>query len=186
MIKDLRAKSGVGMNDCKNALIEADGNIEKAFDILRQKGMAKMEQRADKIASAGFIGTYLHNGAILGIVVVNCETDFVSKDEPMQTFAKELAMQVVAANPAYINIADVPQSDVERELEIAKQGLEGKPENIAQGIVQGKMQKYYENICLMEQSWIKDDSKKIKDLYNEFAAKIGEKLVIKEMNRITI
>lgn len=186
LIKQLREMSGVGMKDCKEALEATNGDLQKAFDELRKKGVAKLAKRADKVAAAGTIGTYLHNGQILGVVVLNCETDFVSKSETFMSFARELAMQVVSQNATYVSIADVPEDVVQRESDLTKEKLVGKPEEVQSKIIEGNMAKFYEQFVLMEQVWIKDDSKKIKDIFNETVAKTGEKIVIKEMHRITI
>lgn len=186
LIKQLRDRSGAGITDCKAALEATNGDIEKAFDELRKKGVAKLAKRSDKSADAGFIGTYLHSGQILGVAVLNCETDFVAKGEVFQNLAKELAMQVVSQNATYVDIASVPEELKQREIDLAKEKLVGKPEEIQNKIIEGNLQKFYEQTVLLEQVWIKNESKKVKDLFNEVAGKTGEKIVIKEIHRITI
>ncbi|MEI6462639.1 MAG: elongation factor Ts [bacterium] len=189
VIKQLREKSGVGFADCKVALEEANGDLEKAYEILRKKGMAKLAKRSDKETNAGYVGTYVHhNGQLVGIAVVTTETDFVSRDESFQTFAKEMAMQVASQNPEYINIEDVPAERVAKEKEIYMAEVEktGKPKAIAEKIASGKLSKFYEEVVLMEQPWVKDPSKKIKDVYNEILAKLGEKILVRNIYRITI
>ena len=185
-IKKLREMSGAGLTDAKSALEVAGGDVEKAFDELRKRGVAKLEKRADKAAEAGYIGTYLHNGQVIGVVVLNCETDFVAKLDAFRDLAKELAMQIVSQAPVYINIENVPVEVKEREMALVKEKLDGKPEEIQQKIIEGNLQKFYEQTVLMEQVWIKDESKKIKDIFNEVAGKIGEKMEIKEIYRTTI
>lgn len=188
LIKELREKSGVGLVDCKNALEETKGDIEKAYDVLRKKGIAKLAKRSDKVSAYGHIGTYLHNGQLLGVAVVLSETDFVARGKDLQEFAKELAMQIASQNPTYITIEDVPSDVLEKEKKIYVEEVEktGKPRNIAEKIAEGKLTKFYEEVVLMEQVWIKDNSKKIKDLYNEYLAKLGERIVISQIYRITI
>ncbi len=185
-IKQLRDLSGAGISDCKSALEATNGDMQKAFDELRKKGVAKLAKRSDKSADAGFIGTYLHSGQILGVVVLNCETDFVAKGETFQNLARELAMQVVSQSASYVDIDSVPQEVKDREIALAKEKLVGKPEEIQNKIIEGNLHKFYEQTVLLEQVWIKDESKKVKDLFNEVAGKTGEKIVIKEICRITI
>ncbi len=186
-IKELKRIANVGLADCKAALEESNGDLDIALEVLRKRGMAKLAKRADKVAEAGLVGTYLHNGVLLGVAVVNCETDFVAKNADFVQFAKDLAMQVCSQAPTYVSIDDVPTEMVEKEKELFMSEMDGsKPKEIMEKMLEGKIQKLYEQICLLEQSWIKDDSKKIKDLYNELAAKTGEKIVIKSIYRITI
>lgn len=187
-IKELRERSGCGIADCKAALMETNGDMEKAFDALRKKGMAKLAKRADKVASAGFVGTYLHNGQILGVAVLNCETDFVSSGEVFQSLAKDIAMHVCASAPLYVSIEDVPEEALAREKAIYEEELSksGKPAEIIAKMAEGKLAKFYEQVVLMEQPFVKDESKKIKDLLNDLIARIGEKIVVKSIARITI
>lgn len=188
LVKQLRERSSVGFADCKSALEEAKGDIEKAYEILRKKGIAKLSKRSDKTSEHGWIGTYLHNGQLLGLAIVMSETDFVSQGKDFQEFAKELAMQVASQNPTYIKIEDVPADVLAKEKAIYVEEVKktGKPLNIAEKIAEGKLSKFYEEVVLMEQPWIKDNSKKIKDLYNEMLAKLGEKIVISRIERITV
>ncbi len=188
LVKQLRERSSVGFADCKSALEEAKGDIEKAYEILRKKGIAKLSKRSDKTSEHGWIGTYLHNGQLLGLAIVMSETDFVSQGKDFQEFAKELAMQVASQNPTYIKIEDVPADVLAKEKAIYVEEVKktGKPQNIAEKIAEGKLSKFYEEVVLMEQPWIKDNSKKIKDLYNEMLAKLGEKIVISRIERITV
>ena len=188
LVKQLRERSSVGFADCKSALEESKGDIEKAYEILRKKGIAKLSKRSDKTSEHGWIGTYLHNGQLLGLAIVMSETDFVSQGKDFQEFAKELAMQVASQNPTYIKIEDVPADVLAKEKAIYVEEVKktGKPLNIAEKIAEGKLSKFYEEVVLMEQPWIKDNSKKIKDLYNEMLAKLGEKIVISRIERITV
>lgn len=188
LIKELREKSGAGIMDCRKALEATNGDIEKAFDELRKAGAAKLAKRADRTAEAGTIGTFLHNGQILGVAVLNCETDFVAKSPAFQDVAKNIAMQVCSMAPKYMYIEDISAEDVAREKAIVDEELKdsGKPESIVQKMFEGKMAKFYEQVCLMEQDFIKDDSKKVKDLLNEIVSKTGEKIVLKSFYRITI
>ena len=188
LVKQLREKSSVGFADCKAALEESKGDLEKAYEILRKKGIAKLSKRSDKTSEHGWIGTYLHNGQLLGLAIVMSETDFVSQGKDFQEFAKELAMQVASQNPTYIKIEDVPADVLAKEKAIYVEEVKktGKPQNIAEKIAEGKLSKFYEEVVLMEQPWIKDNSKKIKDLYNEMLAKLGEKIVISRIERITV
>ncbi len=188
LVKQLRERSSVGFADCKAALEEANGDLEKAYEVLRKKGIAKLSKRSDKTSEHGWIGTYLHNGQLLGLAIVMSETDFVSQGKDFQEFAKELAMQVASQNPTYIKIEDVPADVLAKEKAIYVEEVKktGKPQNIAEKIAEGKLSKFYEEVVLMEQPWIKDNSKKIKDLYNEMLAKLGEKIVISRIERITV
>lgn len=188
LVKQLRERSSVGFADCKAALEEANGDLDKAYEVLRKKGIAKLSKRSDKTSEHGWIGTYLHNGQLLGLAIVMSETDFVSQGKDFQEFAKELAMQVASQNPTYIKIEDVPADVLAKEKAIYVEEVKktGKPQNIAEKIAEGKLSKFYEEVVLMEQPWIKDNSKKIKDLYNEMLAKLGEKIVISRIERITV
>lgn len=188
LVKELREKSGCGIIDCKNALTETNGDIEKAFDVLRKRGMAKLAKRADKATGAGYIGTYLHNGAILGVAVINCETDFVARGDGFMELAKSIAMHVCAQAPQYLTIESIPEDVLAREKSIYEEELKtsGKSAEIIAKMAEGKLAKFYEQVVLMEQPFVKDESKKIKDLINDMVAKIGEKIVIKSFARITI
>lgn len=186
LVKELREKTGAGMMDCKQALKECDGDIEKATDFLRKKGLATAAKRAGRALSEGVIQSYIHMGGKLGVMVeVNCETDFVAKNEDFQEFAKNLAMHIAAINPVGISESDVPEALITREREIYRaQALElGKPEKMVEKIVEGKIQKYYKENCLMNQAYVRDTSLTIADLLNEMIAKIGENIVIKRFVR---
>lgn len=189
MVKELREKTGAGMMDCKKALEECGGDEEKALAWLREKGIAKAQKRAGKTAAEGIIGSYIHmNGKIGVLVEINCETDFVAKSDKFQEFAKNVAMQIAAANPRYISSEDVPEDVLEKEKEIyANQcKAEGKPENIIPKIVEGKLKKYYQDVCLLHQPYIRDDSLTIQDLLNELVSVLGEKIIIRRFVRFEV
>ena len=185
-MKELREKTGVGIMDCKNALQEADGDINKAIDILRKKGIAKSQKREGRATSEGQIQSYIHMGGKIGVLVeVNCETDFTAKTEDFTNFAKDLSMQIAAANPVAISPEAIPVETVEREKEIYKaQALEsGKPEKVVEKIIDGKLKKFYSEVCLLEQAYIKDPDKTIKNLLDELKAKTGENIQIRRFTR---
>ncbi len=189
MVKVLREKTGVGMMDCKKALVECDGDEEKAIKYLREKGLAKAAKKAGRATSEGLIGTYMHsNGKLSAMVELKCETDFVAKAEAFIQLAKDLAMQVAATNPVCVTPEQLPQDLLEKEKEIYKQQAiaEGKPENIAEKIVEGRINKYYKEVCLLEQPFIKDDKKTIKDLVNETIAVLGENMQVGRFARINL
>lgn len=189
MVKELRDKTNAGMMDCKRALVETAGDMEKAVDFLRQKGLAVAMKRADRATSEGVIGTYVHAGGKLGVMVeVACETDFVAKSDMFQDFAKDVAMHIAASNPIAPTREEVPAELVARETEIfKKQALEsGKPENIVDKIVAGKIDKYYSDVTLMEQKFVKNPDLTIQDLLNEIIAKIGENISIKRFARFQV
>jgi len=189
MVKDLREKTGAGMMDCKKALAESAGNFEKAVDYLRQKGLATAARRAGKIASEGQIGSYVHAGGKIGVMVeVNCETDFVAKTDDFQAFAKDVAMHIAASSPLYIQRENVPPEALEREREIyrAQAREAGKPEKIMEKIVEGKLEKYYSEVCLLEQPFIKDPDRTMQDLLNGLIGKLGEKVEIRRFIRFQV
>ena len=189
MVKQLREKTGAGIMDCKEALSECEGDIEKATDFLRKKGLATAAKRAGRAMSEGVIQSYIHMGGKLGVLVeVNCETDFVAKNEDFQEFAKNIAMHIAATNPVGIRPEDVPEEVIEKEKEIYRaQVLEmGKPENIIDKIVEGKMKKFYNESCLLNQAYVRDPDISIADLLNEMVAKIGENITIKRFARFQI
>jgi elongation factor Ts len=187
-VKELRERTSVGMLDCKNALVETNGDIEKAIDLLREKGLSKASKKAGRIAAEGLVDSYIHGGRIGAIVEVNSETDFVAKTEDFKQFVRDIAMQVAASNPKYVSREDVSQEEVEREREVLTLQVvnEGKPEHIAAKIVEGRLDKYFEQICLLEQAFIKDPSVTIKDMLNEKISKIGENLVIRRFSRFEV
>ena len=185
-VKLLRDKTGAGMMDCKKALTESGGNIEKAIDYLRKKGAATAEKRADRITNQGLVEAYIHAGGRIGAMVeVNCETDFVAKTDDFKTLARDIAMQIAAMNPQYIMQEDVPKSVQDHELEIYRTQArnEKKPEQVLERIATGKLEKYYQDVCLLEQTFIKDSGKTIKDLILEITAKTGEKVTVRRFKR---
>ncbi len=189
VVKELRERTGSGMMDCKKALAETNGDVEKAIDYLREKGLAKAAKKASRTASDGRIFHYVHNNFKVGALVeLNSETDFVAKTDEFNALGHEIAMHITAANPLYLRPEDVPVEDLEREKEIYRQQLrdEGKPEDRIEKIVEGKIRKFYETTCLMEQAYIRDPDKKIGDLVVEMIAKLGENIVIKRFARFMI
>jgi elongation factor Ts len=186
MVKDLRDKTNAGMMDCKKALQETNGDMEKALDFLRQKGLAKALKRSGKEASEGMIHAYIHAGGRIGVLVeVNCETDFAAKSEDFLEFTKNIAMQIAAANPLGIQREDIPEDIIQRERAIymAQAKESGKPEKILEKMVDGKMRKFYEESVLLDQAYVKDPDKTIQDYLNELVAKIGEKIIIRRFAR---
>ena len=189
MVKQLREKTGAGMMDCKNALSECDGDMDKAVDFLRKKGLATAQKRAGRAMTEGIIQSYIHLGGKLGVLVeVNCETDFVARSEDFQEFAKNISMHIAASNPLGIQAEDVPEEIVNKEKEIYRaQALEmGKPENVIDKIVEGKLKKFFTDNCLMNQPYVKDPDKAISDLLTELIGKIGENITIKRFVRFQI
>ncbi|MGX8794464.1 translation elongation factor Ts [Fusibacter sp. JL298sf-3] len=188
MVKELRETTGAGMMDCKKALVEKEGNMEEAVKFLREKGIAKANKKMDRIAAEGIVASYIHGGRIGVIVEINSETDFVAKNEEFQEFAKDVAMQVAAANPQYVKIEEVPQEAIEKEKEVLRnQALnEGKPEKIVEKMVEGRIAKYYKEVCLLEQPFIKDPDKTIDQLLKEKIAKIGENISIRRFARFEV
>ncbi|AEI44309.1 translation elongation factor Ts [Paenibacillus mucilaginosus] len=188
-VKELREKTGAGMLDCKKALEEAGGDLTKASEILREKGLAAAANKAGRIATEGVVESYIHGGGRVGVLVeVNCETDFVAKTEQFRAFVRDIAMQIAAANPTYVRREEVPQEALDKEREILKaQALnEGKPAHIVDKMVEGRMSKYYEEFCLMEQSFIKDPDKTISALLNEKISTIGENISIRRFARFEL
>ncbi len=188
MVKELREKTGVGMMDCKKALRESDGDFEKAVDFLRQKGLASAAKRAGRAASEGVIGSYIHMDKIGVMVEINCETDFVARTDDFKGLVKDVAMHIAAANPAYLSREDIPLDQLEREKEIYRAQVENKPANVIDKIVEGKIEKFYSESCLMDQVFVKDpDGKmKIKDLIVEKIAKLGENILIRRFVRFQL
>ncbi|HEY5614928.1 MAG TPA: translation elongation factor Ts [Bacteroidota bacterium] len=189
LIKQLRDKTGAGMMDCKRALEETGGDIEKAIEHLRKKGAATAAKRADKAANQGVVESYIHAGGRIGAMVeLNCETDFVAKTPDFKQLAHDIAMQIAAMNPQYIGREDIEKSVIDKEIDIyTTQAVnEGKPANIAEKIAQGRLDKFYQEVCLMEQSFIKDSGKTIKDLLDEATGKVGEKVVIRRYKRFQL
>jgi elongation factor Ts len=189
MVKQLRERTGAGMMDCKKALSESAGDMDKAIDFLRKKGLATAQKRAGRAMTEGTIQSYIHLGGKLGVLVeVNCETDFVAKNEDFKEFAKNIAMHIAASNPLGISPEDIDEKIIEREKEIYRgQALEmGKPANVIDKIVEGKLNKFYKDNCLMNQAYVRDPYTTISDLLNELIAKIGENITVKRFVRFQI
>lgn len=185
-VKELRERTGAGMMDCKKALNECNCDMDRAIDLLREKGLAAAAKKEGRIAAEGMVEAYIHGGGRIGVLVeVNCETDFVTRGDEFKQFAKDIAMQIAAAKPQYINKEDVPVDVIEHEKQILRaQALnEGKPEKIVDKMVEGRVEKYYKEVCLMEQPFIKDPDIAIKDLLIQKIAKIGEKIAIRRFSR---
>lgn len=185
-VAKLRQATGVGMMDCKKALTETDGDFDKAVVYLREKGMAAAAKKADRIAAEGAVMSYIHGGGKIGVLIeVNCETDFVARADKFQNLCKDLAMQVAASNPKYIRREEVPANVLEQEKEIAKQQAinEGKKPEFADKIVNGRIEKFYKETCLMEQEFIKDPSKDVTQVVNEAILEIGEKITVRRFVR---
>lgn len=188
-VKELRERTGAGMLDCKKALEEANNDITKAAELLREKGLSAAANKAGRIATEGTVESYIHAGGRIGVLVeINCETDFVGKTDSFREFARDIAMQIAAANPLYVRREEVPSADVEKEKEILKaQALnEGKPEKIVEKMVEGRISKFYEEYCLMEQSFVKDPDKTISQLLNEKISTIGENITIRRFVRFEL
>lgn len=189
LVRELREKTNAGMMDCKQALQETSGNMDKAVDLLRQKGLATAMKRAGKQASEGLVHAYIHAGGRMGVLVeVNCETDFAAKSQDFQDFVKNIAMQIAATNPLGVSKEDVPQETIEREraIYLAQARESGKPDNILEKMVDGKMRKYFQEVVLLEQAYVKDPDKTIQDYLNELLAKTGEKILIRRFVRFQL
>ena len=185
-VKELREKTGAGMMDCKKALAETDGDIQKAVDYLRQKGLAAAAKKADRTAADGAVGAYVHPGGKIGVLVeINCETDFVARTTEFQSLLKDIAMQVAAANPRFVRREEVSAEELEKEKAIYRQqALEtGKPEKVVDKIIEGKMERFYSEACLVEQSFIKDPDKSVTDVVNDAIARLGENVQIRRFAR---
>jgi elongation factor Ts len=185
MVKELREKTGVGMMECKKALTEAQGDIEKAVVLLRQKGLVTATRKAGRTASEGVIGSYIHIDRIGVLVEVNCETDFVARTDEFKQLVKDIAMHIAASNPLFISREDVPERVIENEKEIYLAQISGKPPHIAEKIVEGKIERFFNDTCLLEQVFIKDPDQKlkVKDLISEKIAKLGENIVVRRFTR---
>ena len=189
MVKDLRDKTGAGMMDCKKALSENDGDMEKAIDFLRQKGLAVAAKRAGRATSEGVIETYIHAGGKLGVMVeLNCETDFVAKTDGFREFARDVAMHIAAANPVSLSRSDVPEEIVERERQIyIQQALDsGKPESIVEKMVAGKVDRFLSEICLLEQKFVKNPEVSVQDMLTELIGKMGENVSVRRFTRFQV
>jgi elongation factor Ts len=189
MVKELRERTGAGMMDCKNALVSCEGDVEKAIDELRAKGLAKAAKKAGRIASEGLVVSYIHGGGRIGVLVeVNCETDFVAKTPEYKQLAYDIAMQIAASNPTYVRREEVPAVEMERERQVLRaQALEeGKPEKIIEKMIDGRIEKYYKENCLMEQPFIKDPDKTVEQLIHETIARIGENVNVRRFARYEV
>ena len=190
LVKDLRDKTGAGMMDCKKALNETDGDIEKALEWLRKKGIASAEKKSGRVAAEGSIGSYIHTGSRIGVLLeLNCETDFVARGEIFQSLLKDVSMQVAACpNVEYVSIDEIPTTVVEKEkqIEMGRDDLSGKPEQIKEKIVEGRIAKRLNELVLLSQPYIKDSSLKVEDLVKQVAAKIGENIKVRRFTRYTL
>jgi elongation factor Ts len=189
LVKELREKTGAGIKDCKEALENNSGQVDKAADWLRQKGISRAEKKADRATAEGQVASYIHLGGKVGVLIeVNCETDFVAKTDDFKNLVRELSMQVAAMQPEYVSREEVPQDRLAGEIAGYKQAAidEGKPAAIAEKIAQGKVDKYFANICLMEMPFIRDDSKKVEDLVKETIAKVGENIRVRRFVRYAL
>jgi elongation factor Ts len=185
-VKELREKTGAGMMDCKKALAETGGNMDKAIDYLRQKGLAAAAKKADRTATDGAVAAYVHPGGKIGVLVeINCETDFVARTAEFQGLLKDIAMQVAAANPRCVRREEVSSADLDKEKMIYRQqALEsGKPEKVVEKIIEGKIDKFYSEVCLLEQSFIKDPDKRVQDVVNEAIGRLGENIQVRRFAR---
>lgn len=184
LVKTLREKTNVGMMECKTALKEANGDLEAAETILRKKGIAKAEKKADRQAKEGIVSSYIHLGGRVGVLIeVNCETDFVAKNENFQSFVRDITLHIAAANPKFLSREEVSPELIAKEREIAAEQVKGKPANIVDKIVEGKLEKIYSDLCLLEQPFIKDDKKTINDVVKGKIAELGENIIIRRFVR---
>lgn len=186
MVKQLRERTGSGMMDCKKALTEADGNVEKAIELLREKGLANAAKKSGRIAAEGIVDSYIHGNGRIGVLVeVNIETDFAAANEDFKQLVRDIAMQIAAAKPEFVSREEVPTEVLEKEMNILRNQArnEGKPEKIIEKMVEGRIEKYYKEICLLEQPWIKDPDKTIKQLVTEKIATIGENISVRRFAR---
>ncbi len=187
MVKELRQMTGAGVLECKKTLVETNGDMEKAAQKLREKGIAKAAKKVGRETREGLIGHYVHAGSrVAALVEVNCETDFVARTDEFQAFAHDIAMQVVASKPQYLRIEDVPAEVIEQEKQVYRKQMEGKPEHILERIIEGKLRKFYQEVCLLEQPFIKDDDKTVGELLTEMIARLGENIVIKRFVRFEV
>lgn len=186
LVKELRERTGAGMMDCKKALAATEGDMDKAIDFLREKGLAAAAKKAGRIAAEGLVESYIHGGGRIGVLVeVNCETDFVAKTDAFKALVKDIAMHIAAANPSYLRREEVPSAELEHEKMVLSEQArnEGKPEKIIEKMVTGRIEKYYKEVCLLEQPFVKDPDKTINDLITESIAKIGENISIRRFTR---
>jgi elongation factor Ts len=186
MVKDLRERTGAGMADCKKALVETGGDIEKATEYLRKKGLAAAAKKQGRIATEGVVASYIHSNNRVGVLLeVNCETDFVARGEAFTAFAREVSLQIAAMNPLYLTAEEIPAdaTEKERSIRLDQAKTSGKPENVIGKIVDGQIAKWQKEICLLDQAWVKDDKKSIRDLLNELVGKVGENCKIRRFTR---
>jgi len=189
MVKELRERTGCGMMDCKNALVEAGGDLEKAIEVLRSKGLAKAAKKAGRVASEGLVEAYIHLGGRIGVLVeVNCETDFVAKTNEFKQLCRDIAMQIAAARPEFVTRDEVSPEIIEREKRILRQQAlnEGKPEKVIEKMVEGRMEKYFKENCLLEQVFIKDQDKTIQEVVNEYIVRLGENITVRRFARFEV
>lgn len=188
LVSDLREKTGAGMMDCKKALTEVNGDLEKAIDYLRQKGLAAAQKKQSRVAAEGAIGSYIHGGRMGVMVEVNCETDFVAKSEDFLTFVKDVAMHIAAADPKFVRASEMDQAFVDREVAIYTAQLkeEGKPENMISKIVEGKVKKLASEVCLLDQKFVKNPDISVQDLINELTIKVGEKIDVRRFVKFNL
>lgn len=190
VVSELRQKTGAGMMDCKKALAESNGDFEKAVEYLRKKGLAASQKKAGRVATEGLVSSYIHAGGKIGVLVeVNSETDFVARNADFQTFVKDIAMHIAASSPRFVTKEEVPQTEVDKEKEIlaaqaAEQGK--KPAQVLEKIVEGRLGKFFQEICLLEQPFVREPEKKVADILNELVAKIGEKIVVRRFVRFQL
>ena len=189
LVQELRAKTGAGIMDCKKALAETTGDIEKAVDYLRKKGLSAAANKAGRVASEGVVGSYIHAGGKIGVLVeVNCETDFVGRTEDFQRFVRDVGMHIAASNPRYVGREEVPAGEVEREKAILKAQVieQGKPANVADKIVEGRLDKFFKEICLLEQPFVREPEKTVQEILNGLVAKTGEKIAVRRFMRFQL
>ncbi len=188
-VKELRGKTGAGMMDCKKALSEAEGDMEKAIQILREKGIAAAAGKATRTAREGLVGHYIHTGGKLGVLVeVNCETDFVARTDEFQQLVRDVAMHIAASSPGYVRSGEIPEDEIRKESEIYRRQAqkEGKPDHIADKIVEGRLKKYYSEVCLYEQAYVKDPDITVEELIKSMIAKLGENILVRRFARFKI
>jgi elongation factor Ts len=187
MVADLREKTGAGLLDCKKALAEANGNVEEAVTILRKKGAASAAKKADRATKEGLVESYIHVGNKVGVLIeVNCETDFVARNEEFRAFVKDLCLQIAAASPTHVSREEVPEADIAKERDIAAAQVQGKPPAAVQKIVEGKLDKYFATVCLVDQPFVKQPEKTVKELLTQLIAKIGENIQIRRFVRYQV
>jgi elongation factor Ts len=187
LIKEIRELTGAGILDVKEALEQSNGDKEQALDYLRKKGAVKLSKKADRVAKEGIVESYIHGGGRVGVLVeINCETDFVARTDDFKNLAKELALHVAASNPLYVSITDVPPEVIEKEKEIYKEQAQGKPDDVVEKMLEGKIAKFYEEVCLLEQPYVKDQDKKVKELISDAVSKMGENVQVRRFARFML